>query len=120
MNFRIGDIMEKTGKDNGAISLELTFNEQYFSGIGNEESIKKYEIPFEKLTSIERELLTAAKNAMENAYNPYSHFYVGAAVLTREGKIIVGANVENASYGDTLCAERTALFAAIVARASIM
>jgi len=115
MNFRIGDIMEETRKVKGAINLELTFNEPYFSKSGvDKESIKKYEIPFEKLKPIEKELLLAAKKAMENAYNPYSHFYVGAAVLTREGKIIVGANVENASYGNTLCAERTALFAANV------
>jgi len=116
MNFRIGDIMEETRKVKGAISLELTFNEPYFNerSMGGEESIKKYEIPFEKLKPIERELLIAAKNAMENAYNPYSHFYVGAAVLTRSGNIIVGANSENASYGNTLCAERTALFAANV------
>ena len=105
--------MEKTGKDKGEISLELTFNEPYFSKSGvDEESIKKYEIPFEKLKPIEKELLIAAKNAMENAYNPYSHFYVGAAVLTKSGDIITGANAENASYGNTLCAERTALFAA--------
>jgi len=104
--------MEETRKVKGEISLELTFNEPYFSKSSvDEESIKKYEIPFEKLKPIEKKLLIAAKNAMENAYNPYSHFYVGAAVLTKSGDIIVGANVENASYGNTLCAERTALFA---------
>ena len=58
-------------------------------------------------------LLQAAKDASENAHAPYSHFLVGAAVQTTEGHVITGANVENASYGLTNCAERTALFTAI-------
>ncbi|MGC8710216.1 MAG: cytidine deaminase [Candidatus Micrarchaeia archaeon] len=57
-------------------------------------------------------LLDAAEEAMEKAYNPYSHFYVGAALLTADGKIITGANYENASYGNTICAERAALLKA--------
>jgi len=55
----------------------------------------------------------AAKRAAENAYCVYSQFPVGAALLTADGKTIVGCNVENASYGLTNCAERAALFAAI-------
>jgi len=51
---------------------------------------------------------------MESSYNPYSHFYVGAALLTIDDKIITGTNYENASYGNTICAERSALFNANV------
>jgi len=58
-------------------------------------------------------LLNAAKKASKHAYAPYSHFKVGAAVETTDGTVITGVNVENASYGLTHCAERTALFSAI-------
>jgi cytidine deaminase len=60
-------------------------------------------------------LLKLARRAMKNAYAPYSHFRVGAAILTSKGKVFLGCNVENASYGMTNCAERTAIFAAIAA-----
>jgi cytidine deaminase len=60
-----------------------------------------------------QELLDAAKNARKNSYSPYSKFPVGAAVLTEDGKIFTGCNVENASYGLTNCAERTAIFKAV-------
>jgi cytidine deaminase len=59
------------------------------------------------------ELLEIAKNAREKAYVPYSHFQVGAALLTRSGKVYTGCNVENVSYGATNCAERTAIFKAV-------
>ncbi len=58
-------------------------------------------------------LLNAAQAAAENAYAPYSDFPVGAALLTTNGAILTGVNVENASFGLTLCAERTALVKAI-------
>lgn len=57
-------------------------------------------------------LFTNAHKAKENAYCRYSNFQVGAAVLAKDGNIITGCNVENASYGLTMCAERTALFKA--------
>lgn len=59
------------------------------------------------------ELVALARKAKEFAYVPYSHFRVGAAVLTAEGEVFTGCNIENASYGGTVCAERTALFKAI-------
>jgi cytidine deaminase len=58
-------------------------------------------------------LLRAAKAAMKNAHAPYSHFRVGAAILTSKGEIFAGCNVENASFGMTVCAERTAIFTAV-------
>lgn len=58
-------------------------------------------------------LLELAKKATDNAYVPYSKFYVGAAILYEDGKIYTGCNVENASYGMTICAERNALTTAI-------
>jgi cytidine deaminase len=68
----------------------------------------------EKLLQEQRErLLEAARRAMQHAYAPYSKFKVGAALLTAEGTIFSGCNVENASYGLTNCAERTAIFSGI-------
>lgn len=60
-----------------------------------------------------KELFLMAKEASNNAYSPYSNIKVGAALLTKSGKIYTGVNVENSSYGATICAERTAFTKAI-------
>jgi cytidine deaminase len=62
---------------------------------------------------VQAKLLRAAQKAMKNAHAPYSKFRVGAAILLTNGKIFSGCNVENASYGMTNCAERTAIFSAV-------
>jgi cytidine deaminase len=59
------------------------------------------------------QLLKSARAAMRHAYAPYSHFKVGAALITTKGEIFAGCNVENASYGLSNCAERTAIFSAV-------
>jgi len=57
-----------------------------------------------------KELISAAEKAAQNSYSPYSKFSVGSAVLAGSGKIYLGANIENASYGLSICGERSALF----------
>lgn len=59
------------------------------------------------------ELIGNAMAAMKNAYSPYSEFCVGAALLTKKGKVYTGCNIENSSYSATNCAERTAFFSAV-------
>jgi len=65
------------------------------------------------MSAQEQELFALAKEARENAYAPYSDFKVGAAILGESGTIYLGCNVENASFGLTVCAERVALFKAL-------
>lgn len=60
-----------------------------------------------------KELVHEARKAKEYSYSPYSKFRVGAALLTEDGRVFTGCNIENASFGGTNCAERTALFKAI-------
>ena len=73
-------------------------------------SYKEY--TFDELSGEDRQLVEAAVGAMQNAYSPYSHFKVGAAVRLSDGSIVTGSNQENAAYPSGLCAERTAMFAA--------
>jgi cytidine deaminase len=61
----------------------------------------------------DEQLIRSAMETAKNSYSPYSRIRVGAAILTTEGKIITGTNVENSSYGLSMCAERVAVFAAI-------
>lgn len=66
------------------------------------------------MTELEiQKLMECAIKARENAYSPYSHFAVGAALLCEDGTLYEGCNIENASYGLTNCAERTAIFKAV-------
>jgi cytidine deaminase len=64
---------------------------------------------------VRQQLLDRARRAREHAYAPYSRFTVGAAVLTATGEIFSGCNIENASLGATICAERVAIFTAVAA-----
>ena len=59
------------------------------------------------------ELIKKAKKAAENSYSPYSGYTVGAALLSKDGKVFIGCNIENAAYSPTNCAERTAVFKAV-------
>ena len=61
----------------------------------------------------EQELINAAERAMKKSYAPYSHFNVGAALLCKDGKLYLGANVENSSFSLCCCAERNAFFRAV-------
>ena len=66
----------------------------------------------DELTVADRELIERAMKATDNAYAEYSHFYVGAALRLANGRIVIGANQENAAFPSGLCAERTAIFSA--------
>lgn len=59
------------------------------------------------------ELVKLALEARENSYSPYSHFSVGAALLSADGRVFTGCNIENAAYSPTICAERTAVVKAV-------
>jgi len=65
------------------------------------------------MKKIYKKLLKKAKEVLKNSYSPYSKFKVSSSLITEEGKIFTGVNVENASYGLTICAERVAIFKAV-------
>lgn len=65
-----------------------------------------------ELTDIERQLIDVAKESTYNSYAPYSQFYVGAAILLKNGTIVPGCNQENVAFPSGLCAERSAIYAA--------
>lgn len=69
-------------------------------------------IKYKDLDKIQKELLDAADKVSSNSHSPYSHFHVGAALLTSDGETITGTNFENAAYGSTICAERAAILRA--------
>lgn len=66
-------------------------------------------VQYEQLSDAQKKALESAFGVLNNAYNPYSHFAVGATLVTDAGEFISGVNVENAAFGSTICAERSAL-----------
>ena len=82
--------------------------------LGQNSSAERFCMQPTKVSAATRDrLLRDARKAMKNAYAPFSKFKVGAAILTSKGRVFVGCNVENSSYGLTNCAERTAIFSAV-------
>jgi cytidine deaminase len=81
--------------------------------VNHKSKISQSQILKMAISERKEDLLDLARKARQNAYAPYSKFRVGAAVLLENGDIFTGCNVENASYGLTNCAERSAIFAAI-------
>ena len=65
------------------------------------------------MTDKDEELLQKARDMKRFAYVPYSHYWVGAALRSKDGRVFTGCNVENAAFGNTMCAARTALFKAV-------
>ena len=72
-------------------------------------------LPFDELSADERALVEAARAASERAYCRYSRYAVGASIRAEDGRVFMGCNVENGSYGATMCAERSAIFGMVSA-----
>jgi cytidine deaminase len=70
------------------------------------------QVVFRQLSDIQKLALKKAEIVLENSYNPYSHFYVGACLVSDEHRFISGTNCENAAYGSCICAERSAILTA--------
>ncbi len=79
----------------------------------NGKNVKTAGVTAQLTQTLIQDLITAAIAARKKSYSPYSHYQVGAALLVGEGQIITGCNIENAAYGPTNCAERTAFFKAV-------
>ena len=67
---------------------------------------------YEQLTDEQKKALDASLEVLKNSYNPYSHFYVGATLISEDGQLVSGTNFENSAYGSTICAERSAVLRA--------
>ena len=69
-------------------------------------------VRYDRLSDLQRRALDEASRVLENSYNPYSHFYVGACLISDDEQLISGTNFENSAYGSTICAERSAVLRA--------
>ncbi len=106
--YRDGEYSVITGNEGGDAFFFDKTDDWHKIRITDDASILKG-----KTDRTDLELMQTALRASGSAYAPYSHFCVGAALVTKDGRIYTGANIENASYGATVCAERTALWKAV-------
>ena len=93
-----------------SVSLQVRVDSTVDRGAGKaRQCLFVKEVAYASLAPEQKELLASAEEAMESAYNPYSGFSVGAALLTVDGKVVTASNFENAAYSPGICAERAAL-----------
>jgi cytidine deaminase len=105
--------MRTWGQEKGLQRFVRVYNGPRFHGLARENHFLLFMLQKNVPVDLRAKLLRSAKKVMKNAHAPYSRFRVGAAILLSNGKIFSGCNVENASYGMTNCAERTAIFSAV-------